>query len=414
MHFLISMPLNEIDPILANLLSLEIQRQRDSIDLIPSECVASPEVLSVLGSPLNNKYSEGEVAKRYYPGNQYIDQIEVLAKQRAKETFGLSDDWEVNVQALSGSPANLAVYFGLLKPGDKIMGMGLASGGHLSHGHLVNVSGKIFQQVKYGVGIDGFLDYNEIEEISQKEKPQIIVSGFTAYPRKIDFEKFGEIAKKIDAFHLADISHIAGLVASGLHMSPFPFCDVVMMTTHKTLNGPRGAVLFFKKELADRINRAVFPGLQGGPHNHQIGAIAIMFFLAQKPEFKEQQKQIIKNAKIMAEVLLGKGFKLSSGGTDNHLLLIDLKNKNISGKEAQDLLEEANILANKNSVPGDQSPVNPTGLRMGTPVITFRGMREKEAEKIALWLSQILSREVSPELINLQVKELCQKFPLPY
>ncbi|MEK7482209.1 MAG: serine hydroxymethyltransferase, partial [Patescibacteria group bacterium] len=284
---MISQELKKIDPALFELIELEVKRQRETIDLIPSECLAPLTVLEVLGSPLTNKYSEGQAGKRYYPGNAIYDQIEELAKQRAKEVFGLDDNWEANVQALSGGPANLAIYFGLLEPGDILMGMELASGGHLSHGHKVNVSGKIFRPVQYGLGEDGRLDFNAIEKLAQDSKPKIIVSGFTAYPLIIDFEKFGAIAKKVGSWHMADISHIAGLVAAGVHPSPFPFADIVMATTHKTLNGPRGAIIFSRKELSDKINRGVFPSLQGGPHNNNIAAIALCLEIAKTPQFKE-------------------------------------------------------------------------------------------------------------------------------
>ncbi|MCX6790602.1 MAG: serine hydroxymethyltransferase [Candidatus Gribaldobacteria bacterium] len=406
--------LQKIDAVLYELIQKEIQRQQDTIDLIPSESLVSTALLEALGSPLTNKYSEGEVGKRYYPGNEYCDQIESLAKQRAKQAFGLGDDWEANVQALSGSPANLAVYFGLLQVGETMMGMALSSGGHLTHGHKVNASGKVFKSVQYEVGIDGKIDYEKVAELAREHKPKIIISGYTAYPLKIDFAKFGEIAKEVGAYHLADISHIAGLVSANCHPLPFPFADVVTMTTHKTLNGPRGAVILAKKELMDKINRAIFPGLQGGPHNHQTAAIAFTLGQVKTSAFLQTQKQIILNAKTLADSLIEKGFNLVAGGTENHLLLVDLRSKNISGMEAQNLLEKAGLIANRNTVPGDPSPFNPSGVRMGSPVMTFRGMKEGEAKMIGEWIDRVITQRENPEQIKLEVVDLCSRFKVPY
>ena len=278
------------DPLLAGLLEQEVKRQKETIDLIPSECLVSSALMEVLGSPLSNKYSEGEVGKRYYPGNRWIDEIELLAKKRALKAFGLADGWQVNVQCLSGAPANLAVYFGLLEPGQTIMGMNLFCGGHLSHGHKAHLSGRVFNSVQYGVGHDEKIDFSEVEKLAKEHRPKIIISGFTAYPFQINFERFGQIAKEIDAWHMADISHIAGLISAGVHPSPFPYVDIVTTTTHKTLNGPRAALVFMKDEIAHKIKRSVFPGIFGGPHNNKIGAIALALGLTQTESFKKTQE----------------------------------------------------------------------------------------------------------------------------
>jgi len=405
--------LKEISQKLYNLVNNEKKRQQETIDLIPSENYASRAVLNAAGSVLTNKYSEGYSGKRYYPGNFFIDKIENYCKAKAKEIFNLGKDWEVNVQPYSGAPANLEVYFALLKPGDKILSLQLSHGGHLSHGHKVNISSHFYKVVHYGLNDEGYIDYNALEAIAMRERPKIIISGATAYPRKINFKEFGRIAKKVNAYHLADISHIAGLISAKLHQSPFPYSDIVMTTTHKTLRGPRSAVIYSKKEIASKIDKAVFPGIQGGPHEHIILAKAVAFEEALKPEFKNYQKQIIKNAKILAAQLIKKGFKLISGGTDNHLILMDLRNM-IDASEAEKLLEKANILANRNTIPDDISPFRPSGLRLGTPAVTTRGMKEKEMKIIADWIYQILKKEKRPEKIKLQVIKLCNKFPLSY
>lgn len=398
------------------LIKKEIERQKNSINLIPSENYVSKDILVALGSPLTNKYSEGYPGRRYYPGNKIYDEIENYVQDLALKAFNLSPKkWSVNVQPYSGSPANLAVYLALMKPGEKLLGFSLASGGHLTHGHYVNYSGKLFKVKQYSVNLEtGLLDYEEIYKIAKKFKPKVIVSGLTSYPRIIDFKKFGEIAKEVGAYHLADISHIAGLVLAKLHPSPFLYADVVTSTTHKTLRGPRGAIIFMKKELEDLINRSVFPGLQGGPHNNVIAAIGIMFEEALKPSFIEYQKQILKNSKTLAQALINFGFKLWTNGTDNHLMVIDLKPLNITGKIAEQLLEQANILANRNSLPGDQSPFNPTGLRLGTPAVTTRGMKEKEMHKIAQFIKKILIDKENPLNVKKEVLIFIQKFPLPY
>ena len=315
------------DPQIAKLIKAEVKRQETTINLIASENIAPKEVLEALGSPLVNKYSEGYPGKRYYSGVKFYDEIEKLCQKRALELFNLSDArWGVNVQPLSGTPANLAIYGALALPGEKIFGMNLAAGGHLSHGAKISFSGKFWQGVFYGVNKDGFLDYKEIEKIALAERPKIIIAGATAYSREIDFKKFSEIAKKIGAYLVADISHTAGLIAADLHLSPFSFADVVIFTTHKTLRGPRGAVIFSKVELIDKINRAVFPGVQGGPHNNITAAKAVAFKLAKSEQFKKYQKQVVKNAKVLAEELKRHGFNILTGGTDNHLIILDLKN----------------------------------------------------------------------------------------
>lgn len=401
------------DKAIEKLISLETLRQKDTINLIASENYVSPEILKVVGSLLMNKYSEGYPGKRYYPGNEYCDQIEILAQQRALQAFKLKPGaWSVNVQPYSGSPANLAIYGALMQPGDILMGMKLSAGGHLTHGHKVSFTGKFFNSVQYGVDEEtGLLDYEQIKKLAEEHRPRIIVSGTTAYPRKIDFQKFGDIARRVGAYHIADISHIAGLVLAGLHTSPFPHADAVMTTTHKTLRGPRGAVIFSRKEIAEIIDKAVFPGTQGGPHNNNTAAKALMFFEASQPGFKKYQQQIAKNAEALAEALKSLGFKLVTGGTDTHLLLIDLRDSGLTGMEAEKLLEESGITANRNTIPGDTSPFKPSGLRVGTPAVTTRGMKEKEMTKIAELIHRAL---IKKENIRKDILALCKKFPLSY
>lgn len=401
---------------LKKLIKKEIERQKETINLIPSENYVSKDILYALGSPLTNKYSEGYPGKRYYPGNKIYDEIEEYVKNLALRAFNLSErEWSVNVQPYSGSPANIAVYLALMKPKEKLLGFSLTSGGHLTHGHYVNYSGKLFKVKQYSVNPKtGLLDYEEIYKLAKKFKPKVIVSGITAYPRIIDFKKFGEIAKEVGAFHLADISHIAGLVLAKLHPSPFPYADVVTTTTHKTLRGPRGAIIFMRKELEETINKSVFPGLQGGPHNNVIAAMGIMFEEAMKKNFINYQKQIISNSKKLAEELIKAGFNLWTNGTDNHLMVIDLKPLNLLGKTAEELLEQANILANRNSLPNDQSPFNPSGLRLGTPAVTTRGMKEREMIKIAEFIKRILINRENPFKIKKEVVDFLKNFPLPY
>lgn len=373
------------------LIQKEIKRQKKEIDLIASENFVSDYVLEALGSVLTNKYSEGYPGKRYYPGNKYYDEIERLAQSYALKLFQLNPQkWHVNVQPYSGSPANLAVYAALLKPGEKLLGMKLMVGGHLTHGHSVSATAKFFQSIQYGIDKKGHIDFKELAGLAKKHKPKIIISGATAYPRKINFKKFGEIAKSVGAYHLADISHIAGLIAAGLHPSPFPYTDAVMTTTHKTLRGPRGAIIFCRHEIAELIDRAIFPGLQGGPHNNVTAAKAQAFYEALQPSFKKYQQQVVKNAKALAASLKKFGFQLVTGGTDNHLILVDLKNFNLDGLTAERLLERNGIIANRNAVPGDSSPFKPHGLRFGTPAITTQGLKEKDMEAIAARIYKIL------------------------
>lgn len=383
-------------------IELEKKRQREVLEMIPSENYASSDVIKALGSVLTNKYSEGYPHKRYYQGNSVVDDIEDYAQDLAKKLFGVP---YVNVQPYSGSPANTAVYLALLEPlKDKIMGMALSFGGHLTHGTPVSISGKYFKTVQYVLGKNGLLDYDDIERMAIKEQPKIIVCGFTAYPRLIDFKRFGEIADKVGAYLLADISHITGLVVAGIHPSPVPYVHIVMTTTHKTLRGPRGAILLvtekgLKKdsELAEKIDKAVFPGLQGGPHDNTTGAIAVALEEASTLAFKKYGAQIVKNAKALAEELLKYGFDLVSGGTDNHLILIDLTNKKVNGAVVALALEVSGIVVNKNAVPNDpMPPFYPSGIRLGTPALTSRGMKEKDMLEIASWINRVIE-EVSEE-----------------
>ncbi|OHA48771.1 MAG: serine hydroxymethyltransferase [Candidatus Terrybacteria bacterium RIFCSPHIGHO2_01_FULL_48_17] len=396
------------------LLVKEGKRQAETIDLIPSENIASRRVQDALASYFTNKYAEGYPGKRYYPGNVMADELELYAQNLARKIFGLTKRWHVNVQPYSGSPANIAVYFGLLNFGDTIMGMALSHGGHLTHGHKVNFSGRAYRTIQYGVGpYTGRIDYDELERLAKKYRPKLIVSGATAYPRKIDFARIGDIAKNVKALHLADISHIAGLVVAKLHPSPFPHADVITTTTHKTLRGPRAAIILCKKEYKDAIDKAVFPGLQGGPHLNTIAAIAVAFEEAIRPSFRHYQQQVLKNAKTLARELIKEGFQLLSDGTDNHLLLANVKASGIDASWAEGVLEQAGILANRNTVPGDASPFRPSGIRMGTPSVTSRGMREQEMRTIAVCIAQLLRKHKTPLEICGKVKKLCKRFPIP-
>ena len=394
-------------PKIYNLIKAEEKRQAETINLIPSENYPSKAVLEAMATILISKYSEGYPDKRYYAGNEIYDQIELLAQKRAREIFGLSGNWHVNVQPYSGTPANLAVYLALLNFNDKIMGMTLSHGGHLSHGHKVNFSGRAYKVVQYGIDLkSGKIDYDEVRKLAKKYKPKIIISGATAYPRKINFRKFHQIAKEVGAISMADISHIAGLIVAGLHPSPFPFTDIVTTTTHKTLRGPRGAIIICKKKFAKVIDRAVFPGIQGGPHNNITVAKLVCFEEAKKPAFKKHQEQIIKNAKVLARELKNCGFNLISGGTDNHLMLIDLQNKDITGKEAEERLERAGIIANRNTIPNDsRKPFDPSGIRLGTPAVTTRGMKEREMKKIAEWINEVISNKKKAEEVKKEIKK---------
>ncbi|MEK9183570.1 MAG: serine hydroxymethyltransferase [Patescibacteria group bacterium] len=399
------------DKILEKLIRTEEKRQAATINLIASENYVSPEIRRVLGSVLTNKYSEGYPGKRYYSGNEIYDKIELLAIERLKKLFKLNNDWHVNVQPYSGSSANLAIYFSLLRPGETIMGMSLPAGGHLTHGHKVNFSGLYYKSVQYGVDPEtGLINYKDVEKMAAEQQPRIIISGASSYPRKIDFSEFGRISKKVSAYYVADISHIAGLVVAGVHPSPFADADVVMTTTHKTLRGPRSAVIFCKKDLADRIDRAVFPGLQGGPHNQEIAAKALMAFEANHSSFRNYGKQIIKNAKKLAEALMARNFTLVTGGTDNHIILLDCKGFGSDGHKSQNLLEEAGIMTNRNALVGDASPFYPTGLRLGTPAVTTQGMKEAEMGKIADWFERVLIKKEKPSKIKKEIELLCKKW----
>jgi len=408
---------------MSRLLKEEIKRQEETLGLIPSENIASRAVMETLGSPLTNKYSEGYPDKRYYGGNGVIDKIEKLAQERTRKVFRLGSEWHVNVQPYSGSPANMAVYYALLNPGEKIMGMSLPFGGHLTHGWKVNFSGRFYENIQYPVGRDGFLDYEEIYKLALREKPKIIVAGATAYPRVIDFKKFASIAYETEAYLMADISHVAGLIAAEAHPSPFSSADVVTTTTHKTLRGPRGAVILANTQsalarknnldMASVIDKAVFPALQGGPHDNQTAAIAVAMGEARKSSFKAYGRQIIKNAQALSENLQLEGFKLVSGGTDNHLLLLDLTDLGVSGKEAQEKLESVGVVTNRNTIPYDtRSPFDPSGLRLGTPLVTSRGMKEKEMEIIAKLIADTVQDRKKTVEIKEEVKKLCAKFKL--
>ena len=374
----------------------EKKRQKNQLHLIPSENYCTAEVRRAVGTIMMNKYAEGQAGRRYYQGNQYVDEVEFLARDRAKKLFGVE---HVNVQPYSGSPANSAAQFAMLKNGETIMGLALASGGHLTHGHpKITFSGRFFKSVQYSVGKDGWLDYKEIEKLATKVKPKLIIAGTTAYPRILDWKKFREIADKVGAYLMADIAHIAGLVAAGSHPSPAPFVDVITTTTHKTLRGPRGAMIMVTKrgakkdkDLASKIDRAVFPALQGGPHMHTISGIAVALKEASSLEFKKYGAQIVKNAGVLADRLMEHGFELVSGGTDNHLMLVDLRNKGVSGWVVAWALDYAGIILNYNSVPFDtKPPFYPSGIRLGTPILTTRGMKEKEMVKVADWINQVV------------------------
>jgi glycine hydroxymethyltransferase len=410
------------------LIRAEAERQRSGLEMIPSENHTSPEVLKALGSRLTDKYSEGYPGKRYYGGCEVVDKIENLARERAKKLFGVS---HANVQPYSGSPANLAVYYALLDPGDTVLGLHLYFGGHMTHGLKVNFSGTYYRSVHYHTGKDGYLDYQEIEKLAAQEKPKLIVAGATAYPRIFDWQRLRQIADSCHAWLLADISHIAGLVVAGEHPSPVGLAHVITTTTHKTLRGPRGAMILCNgnpsnplkavertpENLPTLIDRAIIPGLQGGPHNHQTAAIAVALYEASLPSFKVYGRQIVKNAKKLADELISKGFKLVTGGTDNHLILIDLTNKKIIGTDAEAALSMAGITVNKNTVPFDpRPPFSPSGIRLGTPALTTRGMKEKEMVKVADWIDQAISHKDNQTYlknIRKNVKEFCKDYPLP-
>ena len=399
----------------SDLIEKEKKRQENTLNLIASENYPSRAVREALSSIFVAKYSEGRPYRRYYAGMENVDKLETLVEERVKKLFlGNRKGFAVNVQPYSGSPANYAVLRALLKPGDKIMSLSLPHGGHLSHGAKVSIAGSEFKIVHYFLDKKtNLLDYKEIEKQAKKEKPKLIIAGFSAYPRKVDFKKFKEISDKVGAYFLADIAHIAGLIAGKVHPSPFPFADVVTFTTQKTLRGPRGAVIVCKQELEKKIFSKVFPGLQGGPHNHTICAIGIALKEAMSPGFKKYTKQVILNAKALAKELKRYGFRLVSGGTDSHLLLVDLTNKNIFGKEAQELLEKAGIVCNRNTIPYDvRSPFNPSGIRLGTPALTTRGMKEKEMKKVAFWINEVISNPKAYLKVRKEIKAFCKKYPI--
>ena len=407
--------LEQYDPQIYELIRQEAARQSGSIRLIPSENYVSRAVMLASGSCLTNKYAEGYPGRRYYEGQQVTDLIERMAQQRATKLFKAD---HANVQPYSGSVANLAAYLALAKPGDTIMGLALPHGGHLTHGWCVSITGKMFNSVQYTVNPDtGRFDFDQIEKLAKKHKPKIIISGATAYPREIDFEVFGQIAKSVGAYHVSDIAHIAGLVVAGIHKSPVAYSDIVSTTTHKTLRGPRGGMLLCKNEHSQNVDKAVFPGLQGGPHLHTITAVAVAMAEADTPEFIAYAKQIVKNAKALAEKLLEYGFNLISGGTDNHLILIDLRNKNVPGKKLAKALDRARIVTNYNTIPNDPAPpFNPSGLRIGTPAITTRGMKEEQAEQIAAFINEVvenIDNESAIEQVGKEVLLLCSQFPVP-
>ena len=404
--------IKKIDPEVAQAIELEVNRQRNKIELIASENFVSDAVIEAMGTPLTNKYAEGYPGKRYYGGCECVDIVENLAIERVKQIFGCD---HANVQPHSGAQANLAVFFAVLNPGDTVLGMNLSHGGHLSHGSPVNISGKYFNIVPYGVAKDTCLiDYDEIEKLAMENKPKLIVAGASAYPRVIDFERLSEIAKKCGAYLMVDIAHIAGLVAAGLHPNPVPYADFVTTTTHKTLRGPRGGMIMCKEEHAKLINKAVFPGIQGGPLMHVIAAKAVCFKEALTDEFKAYQTQVVKNAKALSEALISEGFKLVSGGTDNHLMLIDLSEKGVTGKDAEHMLDEVGITVNKNTIPFETaSPFVTSGVRIGTPAVTSRGMKEEDMKEIAALIAlTINSFEEKKSEIESRVKALTEKYPL--
>ena len=392
-------------------MSAEFERQQYSIELIASENIVSPAVLAAMGSVLTNKYAEGYPGRRYYGGCQYVDEVENLAIERAKKLFGAQ---HVNVQPHSGAQANSAVYFALCKPGDTVLGMSLANGGHLTHGSPVNFSGKNYNIVSYGVGDDGRIDYDEVRSLALKNRPKMIIAGASAYPREIDFKIFGDIAKECGAYLFVDMAHIAGLVAAGLHMSPIPYADVVTTTTHKTLRGPRGGMILCREELGKAIDKAIFPGTQGGPLMHVIAAKAVCFGEALKPEFAEYQRRIVANSKAFADELSKLGFDLISGGTDNHLCLADLRRIGISGRDLQDKLDSVGITANKNAIKDDPAPPSVTsGMRFGSPAVTSRGFDQDEMRLTAQLIKRVATDyDASRDEVRATVRELCEKHPI--
>lgn len=404
----------KVDPELYDSMEKELNRQRGNIELIASENIVSKAVMQAMGSHLTNKYAEGYPGKRYYGGCEFVDITENLARERAKKLFGAE---HANVQPHSGAQANTAVYFAMLEPGDTILGMNLAHGGHLTHGSPVNISGKYFRVVPYGVDSETeMINYDALEELAIKEKPKMIVAGASAYPRAIDFERFSQIAKKVGAYLMVDMAHIAGLVAAGLHQNPVPYADFVTTTTHKTLRGPRGGLILCREEYAKQIDKAIFPGTQGGPLMHVIASKAVSFQEALSDEFKQYQQQIVKNAAALADQLKKNGFRLVSGGTDNHLILVDVYEKGITGKDAEKLLDLAHITVNKNTIPNETlSPFIASGIRVGTPAITSRGFKEEQCRQIADLMHRLLTaedRDVAVREVSAKVAELCEQFPI--
>ncbi len=405
--------LKSVDPEIWEVIQQEVDRQEYQLEMIASENMASPAVMEAEGSALMNKYAEGYPKARYYGGCEFVDRAEELAVERLKMLFGAE---YANVQPHSGTQANMAVYFAILNPGDTILSMNLSHGGHLSHGAPVNFSGKLYKIVHYGVSKETeTIDFEEVRSLAHEHRPKLIVAGASAYPRTIDFEAFYQIAKEVGAFLMVDMAHIAGLVAAGIHPSPVPFADFVTSTTHKTMRGPRGGFILAKEKYAKIINKTVFPGIQGGPLMHVIAAKAVCFKEALEPEFKTYQQQVVKNAQVVAKVFKERGFRLVSGGTDNHLVLVDLTSKNITGAEAEKLLEEAGITVNKNAIPFDTRPPRITsGIRIGTPAITTRGLKEKEVEEVANYMCEVLENPDNEKLrkdIREKIREICKKFP---
>jgi glycine hydroxymethyltransferase len=407
--------LKQQDPTAWEIIEKEEKRQNEELELIASENYVSPAVLEAMATVLTNKYSEGYAGHRYYGGNAVIDEIENLAIERVKKLF---DAEHANVQPLSGSPANAAVYMAFLNPGDKVLGLRLDHGGHLSHGHKVNFSGRLYNFVQYGVDpVTGIIDMEEVRRIALEEKPKMIVAGFSAYSREIDWQKFKDIADEVGAFTFADIAHIAGLIAAKQLKNPVPIFDVVSTTTHKTLRGPRGAIIMCKEKYAKQVNSAVFPGMQGGPHDHITAAKAVAFGEALKPEFTEYAKQIITNARVMAEEFLARGYKIVSGGTDNHLMILDLSSKGLAGKDAEIALDKIGISVSRSTIPNDPNPpMNPSGVRIGTPAITTRGMKEAEMKIVVNLIDEALKNkddENKLKSLKEEVRKLCEQFPIP-
>ncbi len=403
----------QYDPEIASFMGMELNRQRDHIELIASENFVSPAVMAALGSPLTNKYAEGYPGKRYYGGCEYVDMVEDLARERAKKLFNAD---HANVQPHAGTQANLAVYYALLNVGDTVLAMNLNHGGHLTHGHTANASGKLYNFVQYGVREDtGYIDYDELERLAHEHKPKLIVAGASAYSRVIDFERIGKVAKDVGAYFMVDMAHISGLIAAGEHPNMFPYADVATSTTHKTLRGARGGMILCKEELAKQIDKAVFPGMQGGPLMHVIAAKAVCFHEAMQPGFKTYQHQIVLNAAALCNALQKNGLRVVSGGTDTHLMLVDLREfDDITGLQVQVLLDKANITANKNAIPFDtRNKLQTSGMRFGTPAVTTRGMKEPEMEIIGNMIARIVKeREAAVSEVKQQVLELCKKFPL--